>query len=1186
MIILRARGNGLLGKRIVAMGKAMKIPSKTLEAQFTASDPANSVWVSANAGSGKTHVLTQRVVRLMLAGNPPDKILCLTFTKAAAANMKNRVFDMLGTWTMMGDGDLAEAIRKSTGLLPSAKVLRRARQLFAEALDTPGGLKIQTIHAFCESLLHQFPLEANVSGRFEVLQDTGQAALLEEARIAVLTGRRGRQFNDVVARLIADVSDQSLDEAISSVISKRHRFRRWLEQAGGLERALDELAQTLDVPRDQTEDEIFGRVLGPVSEYHDEYLKRVRDLAAQHPGRTNNNLANSLSRYFENDDPAEKFEGLRSASLTAKNTLRAGGSIADKHVKDVLHETVDRIQLCGDLVLKALDPLYSLRLLRKSELLFNLADAVLSEYDRLKTRRGLIDYDDQIERCVNLLARKDISAWIRYRLDRGIDHVLVDEAQDTSPAQWQIIKAITDDFHSGESAAARVRTEFVVGDEKQSIYSFQGAEPKEFARQERLLERTVRRADKPYEKVQLALSFRSTPDVLRAVDAVFANEQTRKGLTQNDEPPVHDAIRNSEPGEVQVWPVYPKPTTPDPKNWLDPVDREGMQDPAVKLAERISRTIGDWVGKPLPGTGEALKFEDILVLVRRRDRFITALTRTMKDMGLAVAGADRLKLMEHIAIEDLVAIGKFILLPDDDLNLACVLKGFHFGLNEDELFALAHGRKEPTLFAHLEGLAKGADTKKAALAAAVLEKLNILLNKGQTLDVFDFYAWLLGAGQGRRQLLARLGMEAEDVIDAFVDEILSFQREGGVALEVFLAQLTKANPEIKRELELDRDEVRILTVHASKGLEAKVVFLVDPCNQAWDTKHRERVFQIGADDDERAPFVWVPTADDGTDLTREVLDAEKAAAEAEYRRLLYVGMTRAADRLVVCGYRGSREPKYDHWHSMVSAALVPDAEPIMDNSGEIIGHRWEADVPKKPVDPVVEEVEAEAPQTEALPNWLYEKAKPDPVFPRPLTPSGAFALIDRDMKSNRKPAFEREGFNGSQATSLGNAVHRVLEVLPSIAEADRREVSASYLQHVGRHWPSGAVEQACRMVSTVMQDDTLRFVFSDDGQSEVSVVGRLKTDIGERLITGQIDRLIVTDERVHIVDYKTNRYVPATVDEVQPEYIAQLALYRHVIQDIYQGRPVHCALLWTSAPLLMEIGEQKLHEALELIKKG
>lgn len=1155
----------------------MKIPSSTLEQQYASSNPENSAWVSANAGSGKTHVLTQRVIRLMLAGNAPDKILCLTFTKAAAANMKNRVFSTLSQWTMLEDAHLDQEIFNTINQKSTVKLRRRARQLFALALDTPGGLKIQTIHAFCESLLHQFPLEANVPGHFEALQEIEQANMLSLARTQVLSGDQSEAAQHYAA-LIPFATDSTIENGLNAIISMRQDFLNWIN--GGVEAALSKLYDKLGVSTGDTKESIHKEVNQAIlANFKD--IPTITAMAANSSKPTDLAVAEAFQTLVENKEPEKAFEQVRAVLLTKSDTPRK--SMVTAFVKKELPDAEDTLGAIASCIMQGLDKIKALQLLQNSYHLFKIGAAVLELYENMKRQRGVIDFDDQIEKCAILLTRADIRDWIRYRLDRGIDHLLVDEAQDTSPKQWEIINAITGDFHTGETAANINRTVFVVGDEKQSIFSFQGAEPSEFDRQRKRLEKNVLSADKQFHSGQLDLSFRSTQDVLHAVDEVFSHPENLIGLTQSGNRPVHDAIRNNHPGEVQVWPLFAQEQIEQTESWLDPVDKKPADDPAVLLADKISNSIEEWVGTTLPGMEEPLKFGDILVLVRKRDRFITAFTRTMKDKGLAIAGADRLTLTDHIAVEDLLAIGRVVLLPQDNLSLACVLKGVFFNISEDILFKLAYERDELSLYDKIVKIANDETHPQFEISATILKQLNVMFSIGHGSSVFDFYAYLLGKLEGRKKILGRLGMEAEDVLDSFLDEALNFTNDRNGGLETFITELTNAEPVIKREVELDRDEVRILTVHSSKGLEARVVFLIDHCSAAWSEKHRPEILTI-ENKPNQSGFLWLTSKEQHVSATVDSTTLISEAAEAEYRRLLYVGMTRAADRLVICGFRGVREPNYPYWHNMVETALHESSTKILNDAGDVTGLRWVSKEQPAIKPKTGEENIDRSININAVPDWLLTPAKSDPPLPRPLTPSGAYALIDRENLSGEALQFDTKAEVNSIAIQKGNATHKLFEVLPDVKPEDRLVLAKDYVEKSCPALSDMQRDEIIKSVFNVFSDERFKIFFEGEGQAEVSLAGRLDIKSGSMLITGQIDRLIVSDNQVTILDYKTNRQVPSNLQETPEEYITQLALYRDLVARIYKDKIITSALLWTQTPELMVIPEETLDRALEAIK--
>jgi ATP-dependent helicase/nuclease subunit A len=564
------------------------IPDETRRNQSTAADPAVSAWVAAHAGSGKTHVLAQRVIRLLLEGTDPARILCLTYTRAAAANMATRVFDTLGAWTRLDDVELARNIAELQGRQPSAALLARARRLFAEALETPGGLKIQTIHAFCEAVLHQFPLEANIAGHFEMLDARMEAALVAEARREMIAGTTDPDqpgLAEAFAIVLDHGGEFGLEGLLSEIVSRRDALRRFLDRAGTGAELRSWLHESLTVPEDTSPASILAAF------WPDPYFSRARceELAerANVAGKVRaSEFAASMLAVFALDDPRSILLALRDVFLRRNNSQwqpKSARNIAPKDVAAHFPELTDEFDRMAEMALEATDRLALLGMLEATHAALTVADRLIAIYERLKSARGYLDFNDLIVRTVNLLARQDASAWVQYKLDKGIDHILIDEAQDTSPDQWAVVNALAADFFAGRSAREEAgRTVFAVGDEKQSIYSFQGADPESFWMLGREYQKTVANAGSAFEHVRLRHSFRSVEDVLAAVDLTFSREEVRQGLTRDPEPLEHRAIRQAAPGYVELWPSVTPQIVEEPDEWTQPIDHATA--PAVRRA--------------------------------------------------------------------------------------------------------------------------------------------------------------------------------------------------------------------------------------------------------------------------------------------------------------------------------------------------------------------------------------------------------------------------------------------------------------------------------------------------------------------------------------------------------------------------------------------------------------------------
>ena len=1161
---------------MTATAAPLEIDPVTARTTADASNPAYSAWVSANAGSGKTFVLSRRVIRLLLAGVDPSRILCLTFTKAAAAEMAKRVFAILGSWTTLADAELAATLTELEGAPPSRAKLDAARRLFARALDTPGGLKIQTIHAFCERLLHQFPFEANVAGHFEVLDERDEKALSDEARRAVLA-RAAAEPDGALGKALGTVltlaSDYMHEESVGEFVSKRDQLEAWIVACDNLEGAIVNLRDTLGIGPGETADSVRREIVDGALDAATA-AEIVAALRAGSP--SDRDAAERLATYCAAADLNRRCEtwiaffttkaGELRGSVVTKPTLRrvAGLDALIDNEKARLGQLIERLKTA--------------ELFESSAAMLRLADAAIAEYARLKRQRGVLDFEDLIVKTVALLSRADAARWVQYKLDRGLDHILVDEAQDTSPRQWQVIRALAEEFFAGEGAGAELRTLFAVGDEKQSIYSFQGAVPTWFTREQRELGGQAAAGGYPWKDLELHLSFRSVPVVLEAVDAVFADPAVHQGLTAELKPTLHAARRRNQPGRVVLWPAYTPPDKPDTENWFDPVDHLGVESPEFRLARRIAGTIKGWLDSDatldaLDEHGEArpVRAGGILILTRSRGALTDAINRALKSRGVPIAGADRLTLTEHIAIMDLMALARVVLLPEDDLSLASLLRSPLIGLDEQALFDLAHDRKG-TLWAALKR--KAGEREDFARARALIEDWRSIAD---TRDPHAFFARILGPGKGRQAFLRRLGAEAEDVLDEFLAQTLAYEQTNVPTLQGFIAWLVAGDSDVKRDTETMRDEVRVMTVHGAKGLEADIVFLIDNGTPPAITAYDARMLSLADAHDPRnpGPFAWMRSVRAMPQAVRERVTRNRTRDEEEYRRLLYVGMTRAKDWLIVGGMIKQKSNNDRRWHALVKQALEADSETTTEANGDET-LEWRATertaraaAPAKPGEDRVR-----------LPAWAGKPAAPPPAALARLTPS---TIGGADEDGDTAPAtFAAAGTGAALALARGRLVHRLLESLPEIAVGDRHVVGAAYLAAFARpleDWPEAERDALIAEVLAVMAGPGFAPVFAPGSRAEVEIAGRISRASGDATVAGRIDRLAVTPERVLIVDYKTNRPAPQTLAEVPDGYVAQLALYRVILRRLYPGRRIEAALLWTDRPALMEIPESVLDSA-------
>ena len=1139
--------------------------------QRLAADPAISAFVTANAGSGKTKTLIDRVARLLLGGAEPAAILCVTYTKAAAAEMQHRLFDRLGKWCVTPDTDLRAEI---AGLVDrpesefDALALSKARSLFAKALETPGGLKIQTIHAFCEKLLRRFPIEAGISPGFEVMDDSASAAVAQAAlhKLAAFVTATDNEFSQAYARFSVALDFASFEAMFATFEHQRANIAAYLDRAGGLEGVIADIWDVCGFPEPTTAEEIAAQAMDDLDTT---FWRSVADVLSG-GGKTDIKCADQMRAVATN--PAATLDDALAVLFTEKGVGTPATWVGKTSGLKSREDLRERLLAEQERLEEAREFLRAAKVAEDSVAAMRLAALYLAEFIAEKQAHGALDFSDLIEKTRDLLTRKVDAAWVLYKLDGGVSHILLDEAQDTAPEQWEILSALTEDFFAGAGApgrdgkAADGRTLFIVGDEKQSIYSFQGAQPERLLIETQAYIARIEAVGRVGKSVPLSTSYRSTRQVLDFVDALFEAPEARLGLAPTGEDiPAHVAFRQDHPGCVDLWPLEREPVAAEREAWDAPLDVETEQGANRRLAEKIAAEIkalverGDAVFDKDARVWRPAHYGDVLVLVRRRKALFEEVLRALKRRGVPVAGADRLSLSAHIVFDDLLALGRFCLFPDDDLTLAALLKSPFCALTDDDLYALAKGRRG-TLWGVLSARA---DERPAWREAHAL--LDWALTARRRRQPYEFYALFLGKldanhVSNRARALTRLGEEAADALDEFLAQITNAEARGVRDLETLVAEFAALDIVVKREMEGVRRQVRVMTAHGAKGLEAPIVFLPETT-----MKGGARGSPLLAT--EKKGFLWCASGKQDCEASAAARKLREDKAQQEAYRLLYVGLTRARDRLVLCGRIDARtkDENVGGWYAAARAAFTHakvegDVRTIDAERGIL---RYGPD--PLPAPPAAEL--AEAPPA-LLPEWARRAAEPVSAGARWAAPS-ALEAEEETVGSAPSPLARIEGLGRYRR---GEIIHRLLQLLPDIAPAGRRAAAARLLA-AERDLTDAQRTEMTAAAFGVLEDDRFAAVFGPGSRAEASLAGAAAQLPAGMAISGRVDRLVVDPERVLVVDYKTNRPSPDRIEDADPAYLSQMAVYAAVLSEIFPGRRIEAAIVWTDGPKLMVVPE-------------
>jgi len=1089
--------------------------------QQRASDPSKSVWVEASAGSGKTKVLSDRVLRLLLEGANPSHLLCLTYTKAAASEMNNRILEKLAQWAVINDNELIKELQK---LPADTNLIAQARRLFALVLDTPDGIKIQTIHSFCQEILKRFPLEAKISPYFEVMDDRETQETLAQIKQDILT--------DIPANLVsslnyltANCSEYSFPKILSSITDNCNMLESYFSSFPDFNQAIKHISSVLHTPEDYTISSVLQQFWKDLPRDALQKLLKALEAGTQNSQKTSSQLFQAIV--------SQDFDTYCSIMLTKENAPQKNFLV--KKSQEMFPEA---IQIYHDECARLISCIQLLRCINlrdSTTAVLTLAREIIERYQQAKIFKSKMDYNDLISKTSQLLHSPQVADWVLYKLDGGIDHILIDEAQDTSPEQWSIIQALSQEFFSGSGSKSLSPTVFVVGDRKQSIYSFQGANVDEFEKMHDYFASSTPN----FQTINMEVSFRSTAAVLDLVNTVFTTSSAVKGVVSSHQNINHIPSRIGECGHVELWELtYPQSNNTSDDIWLPPVERITAQSASSVLAQKIAELIRHKVNsRELKADGTPLRYSDFLILIQRRNSFAEEIVRACKNANVNITGIDKLKLNEQIVVMDLMSAARFVLLPDDDLNLCCLLKSPLFGLNDDDLFNLCYKRGDYSVWHQLQ---------QNPAFVQTYQTLQELYNISNDIRPFEFFSYILNDLHGRRKFITRLNVECEDAIDEFINLTLSFEQDHIPTLQTFIEWMQSDDMEIKRSLEQnDLDAVRLMTVHGSKGLQSPVVILPDT------VRFKNVKQEAGWLKDEHSLFY--PLGKDYYDeKCVQMQTIQQNSVTEEYNRLLYVAMTRAGEQLYICGYTSKNSPNEKSWYEICKQSLSKISNTSSDHA--LVYHLESLNPPTK------NEKTSTIKNHLTAPSWINTYPQEETPLSRPLTPS--------HLDDKKTPAISPlSSVDNSLLYIRGNLIHKLLQFLPDHPPADREKLIRTYITHQGSDFSPQEQEKIIHEVLNLISSPAFAHLFSSNSLQEVSVMGK----VDNQIISGKIDRLVILPEEVIIIDYKTNRPAAQNLNEVPVNYIKQLQAYKKLISEIYPDKKITSCILWTNTAQIMQI---------------
>ncbi len=1088
--------------------------------QREATTPHESFWVSANAGTGKTKVLVDRIISLLVSDIKPSKILCITFTKAGAAEMISRITNESNKLLALEETKLCEYIEGNCNISVKADKIRKIRKTLTSIIDNPDLIRIQTIHSFCGTILKAFPLEAGVVPFFNTADDVQTSEITEKAWgnfIKAMEIGQGVYFS-AYCDLSSLYGFDTIRKTVFSLFEKKAHIDNVLNVKGGLAEYLEYLKNSFEVDLS----------VNPENEFFELYKNDIEKLAyCLRSGKTN-----AIRRADKLFSIIKKFSFSRLNELFFENEKVK--ELSDKDSEKKFPEVKELVETLRASIKIWSDRILSYRLLTNTKNYLILLTGFKAYYELEKDRNYFLDYNDLIEKSKNLLTNSEFASWVLYKLDGGIEHILVDEAQDTSPSQWEIIRAITEEFFSGD-AIKTVRTIFVVGDEKQSIFSFQGADLKIFSDMKTFFDLKIGESsetDKILNKIPLSSSFRSLSAILELVDEIL-QEETVKKATMTDVVN-HQANRLKHYGYIEIQQLIPQAKTVynnEPILWYLPEEYEENDEGKKKaiLAKNIADKINKIINEVhiLPRTNAQARAGDIMILMRKRDKELVAyITAELQKRNISTSGIDKLDITGNMAILDILACAKFLLQKNDDYNLACLLKSPFICLSEDDIFYLCYNRKGKSLYEFL--------LENELRFSDAVNFLN-LLERIKFTSIRELFFKILDVLGFRKNLVATFGSSIDEIINEFLSITENFESKNLANLQIFIKWFEKNGGEIKRDQDMVTDEVRIMTIHAAKGLEAPVVILADTTSSTLE----ERSFVL--DDN----YILVPGSKDcNNGFSKGKFEEHRNKDQQERFRLLYVALTRACDELYVFGLENNKNK--NSWYEFIkSAALRLPKSKTEEGVITVTDEQYLQFISDNQ-----NLSAAKAIVNSSLPKFFFEDYKEEQtensILPSLLS-SGSYNSDEKKVINISKHDLDR-----------GTIIHRLLEVLPNYSEDKKENVFKIIIDEYGVD-DEVILEEIKSEVFSIMSSEELRFLYSGNSKAEVAISGY----IDDSFVNGKIDRLIFDGDVIHLVDYKTHKNPEGREDKLIEDYRPQMHLYYRLLKNIYPDKKIMPKLLLT-----------------------
>ena len=1120
-------------------------------------DTQTNISVSASAGTGKTYLLVSRLLRLLLENTTPNSILAITFTRKAANEMYERLNERLFSLTKADDKEL---IQELAGLGLDHSFVDKARQLYEDHLLHAEKIKITTFHAFCHDLLQRFPLEAGISPGFDLLQSStllkhqAWQHLLQKA-----TDNPSSTINNYLETIFNECSSPSAVEELLLDDFLEHRSDWWALTHGtnnAVEHAYNNTRRTLGLDKEK-DNKTKETVLENTTR---QSLLEFTQLLARHKTKTNQGFVDLLSVLLEKElldfDELMRLhsvffttQGLLRKRTSSKSQAKSMGDVGEANFLKLHESLADNIATLVDKQRRQLTATFNYAWL-------NLGQELLSIFQDLKQQQNLLDFSDLEWKVYQLLSESDQSTWVQYKLDQRIDHILIDEFQDTNPTQWHMLYPLLEEIANNPDERERKRSLFIVGDTKQSIYRFRRAEPSLFSASQDWLSKQTSK----HKTVHLDSSRRSSPAIIDLFNQVFTHTSMGERLSGFQK---HETHHRTLWGHTEILPLIPLPEIEEDDS-EDPQEislRNPLEEPRLievdqrfelegqLIAEKIQQLVNSQIAINVNGVKRNIDYGDIMILVKKR-RHVADYEKALLKANIPFLGTQRKSLLNTLEIQDIIQLCNVLLAPNNNLALAVVLRSPIFSCDDEDLMTLAsHAQlSSSSWYQALETLveAKQTDTNQSdkglhytySLLKAWREWVGIL-------PVHDLLDRIYHQGNIIKRYAQAFPLHVVNRVRAnlthFVELALEIDSGRYPSLHKFIYQLELLDQRDESPDELlsngNQQAVRLLTIHSAKGLEAPIVFLADATNN--EPRNRRHHALIDWPKNSRSPQHFFLSSMHRDSISQQLIDNEKEKDITEDANLLYVAVTRARQMLFISGVEPRKGSWEDSWYGQIAQSVASDFD---TDKG------WQNSF-------------GQAQSVTANDTELHTEKST--TLGTQLIALQQNAKLDNDIGDSNDTV-------DKEAVAYGDTVHHLLNLLTA-----GRLNHTTDLEQARRHCyslPQDVDFNACwDEAVTVFTEPSLQYLFDPSlykkAYNEQAIHVKNSRD---KISYGIIDRLLVNDDEAIIIDYKTGQHSD-NLHEAAEAHRQQLSRYRQAVKTLWPDKQTRAAIVFTAHKLMIEL---------------